>query len=78
MLVAESWTHPGYEVTVSSLSWAELGYGLRKAVDPVERARQEARASRLRVVLGPGIHFDRSDEAFAVWLQLRWAAQRLS
>src|SRR5690606_32471627 len=52
VLVAEHLRHPGYEVVVSSLSWAELGYGVRKAADPVERARREARVSRLRAVLG--------------------------
>lgn len=58
VLVAEHLRHPGYEVAVSSLSWAELGYGVRKAADPVERARREARVSRLRAVLGPGLPFD--------------------
>ncbi|MGC5617350.1 PIN domain-containing protein [Georgenia sp. Z1491] len=58
LLVAESLSHPGYDVAVSSLSWAELGYGLRKTVDPVERARREARITRLRTVLGAGIPFD--------------------
>ena len=58
LLVAESLVYPGYEVAVSSLSWAELGYGIRKARDPLERARREARVSRLRTLLGPGIPFD--------------------
>lgn len=58
LLVAESLSHPGYEVAVSSLSWAELGYGVRKAAGPVERARREARVARLRTVLGPGLPFD--------------------
>ncbi|MGB3909859.1 MAG: PIN domain-containing protein [Pseudolysinimonas sp.] len=58
LLVAESLSHPGYEVAVASLSWAELGYGVRKAIDPVERARREARVSRLRAVLGAGLPFD--------------------
>lgn len=58
LLVAESLSHPGYDVAVSSLSWAELGYGIRKTRDPVERARREARIARLRVVLGAGIPFD--------------------
>lgn len=43
LLVAEALSHHGYEVAVSSLSWAELGYGIRKVADPVERARREAR-----------------------------------
>lgn len=58
VLVAESLSHPGYDVAISSLSWAELGYGVRKSVDPVERARREARIARLRAVLGAGIPFD--------------------
>lgn len=58
VLVSESLSHPGYEVAVSSLSWAELGYGIRKAVDPVERARREARIARLRAALGTGLAFD--------------------
>lgn len=58
LLVAEELSHPGYEVAVASLSWAELGYGVRKATDPVERARREARISRLRAALGAGLPFD--------------------
>jgi predicted nucleic acid-binding protein len=58
LLVAEALAYPGYEVAVSSLSWAELGYGIRKTNDPLERARREARVSRLRTLLGPGIPFD--------------------
>lgn len=58
LLVAESLSHTGYEVGVSSLSWAELGYGVRKAAEPGERARREARVARLRAVLGAGIPFD--------------------
>lgn len=58
LLVAESLTHPGYEVAVSSLSWAELRFGVRKASEPVERARREARVARLHALLGPGIPFD--------------------
>ena len=58
LLVAESLAHPGYDVAVCSLSWAELGYGIRKAMDPVERARRETRIARLRTMLGAGIPFD--------------------
>jgi len=58
LLVAESLSHPGYEVAISSVSWAELGYGIRKAANPVERASREARVTRLRALLGPGIPFD--------------------
>lgn len=38
LLVAQELAFPDYQVTVSSLSWAELGFGVRKALDPVERA----------------------------------------
>lgn len=58
LLVAEALSHPGYEVAVTSLSWAELAYGVRTATDPLERARREARVSRLRTVLGAGLPFD--------------------
>lgn len=58
LLVAEALSHSDYKVAVSSLSWAELGYGIRKVADPIERARRESRMSRLRAVLGPGIPFD--------------------
>lgn len=60
LLVADAVTHRGFDVSVSSLSWAELGYGIRKTTDPVERARREARVARLRAVLGRGIPFDDS------------------
>ncbi|MGC4175005.1 PIN domain-containing protein [Demequina sp.] len=58
LLVAESLEHEGYKVAISSLSWAELGYGIRKALDPAERVRRESRVARLRALLGPGIPFD--------------------
>lgn len=47
LLVAESLSHRGYELAVSSLPWAELGYGLRSVWDPIERARRESRVARL-------------------------------
>lgn len=58
MLVAGELTFRGYDVAVSSLSWAELGYGVRKASNPVEQAIRESRFARLRAVLGSGIPFD--------------------
>lgn len=58
LLVAEALSHHDFEVAVSSLSWAELGYGVRKVADPIERARRESRIARLRGALGPGIPFD--------------------
>jgi toxin FitB len=58
LLVVEALEHPGYEVAVSSLSWAELRFGIRKAADPAERARRESRVTRLHGLLGPGIPFD--------------------
>ncbi len=58
LLVAEALSQRQFDVAISSLSWAELEYGVRKAADPVERARRESRIARLRTVLGPGIPFD--------------------
>lgn len=66
LLVAEALSHHDVEVAVSSLSWAELGYGVRKTADPIERARRESRLARLRAVLGPGVPFDdAAAEAYA-------------
>lgn len=58
VLVAGNLSHPGLELAVSSLSWAELGYGVRKAQSGVERARRERRLARLRTLFGEGIAFD--------------------
>jgi predicted nucleic acid-binding protein len=58
LLVAEALPHHDYEMAVSSLSWAELAYGVRKVTDPIERAHRESRIARLRAVLGPGVPFD--------------------
>ena len=58
VLVADSLTHPDFEVAISSLSWAELGYGVREAPNRAERARRETRMLRLRTLLGEGISFD--------------------
>ena len=58
LLIAELIIFPGYEVSVSSLSWAELDFGIRKAQDPLVRARREAQVGRLRSIFGPGIPFD--------------------
>ncbi len=58
MLVAEALSHHGYDIAVSSVSWAELGFGIRRTSDPVERAHRESRVTRLRALLGPGIPFD--------------------
>lgn len=60
LLVAESLSHPGFEIAVSSLSWAELGFGIRAAAGAAERARREARFNRLRRLLGNGVPFDDS------------------
>lgn len=60
LLIDGELSYPQYKVAVSSLSWAELGYGIRKAVDPLQRAHREARLASLQRVLGPGIAFDDS------------------
>ncbi|MEL4503820.1 PIN domain-containing protein [Luteococcus sp. H138] len=67
LLISGDLLQPGFEVTVSSLTWAELGYGVRKATDPLERARRERRLARLRAVLGEGLPFDdAAAEAYGV------------
>ena len=58
LLVAGDLSFTGYEVSVASLSWAELQLGIRAARSPLERARREARIARLRAVLGDGLPFD--------------------
>jgi len=58
MLIADVISHEDYEVAVSSLSWAELGYGIRNAVSQVERARRQNHLNRIRNVLGAGVPFD--------------------
>ncbi|WP_194164872.1 PIN domain-containing protein [Pseudactinotalea sp. HY160] len=58
LLVAEALSHRDYQVAVSSLSWAELGFGVRAVANPIERARRETRMARLRAILGAGIPFD--------------------
>ncbi len=58
LLVDEALIHPGYDLAVSSLSWAELSLGISKASSSLERARREARVTRLRALLGPGVPFD--------------------
>lgn len=60
VLVDEVFDAEQYEVSVSSLSWAELRYGVRKAREPGERARRETRLLRLRALLGDGVPFDDS------------------
>ena len=65
LLVVGSLEHAGYEIAVSSLSWTELRFGIRKTTDPAERARRERRVARLRSVLGPGIPFH--DDAAAAY-----------
>ena len=58
LLVSGDLVHPGVEVAVASLSWAELEFGVRAARSELERARRETRISRLRSVLGSGLPFD--------------------
>ena len=58
VLVDERLRCPGFEVAVSSLSYAELGFGIRAALTSAERARRESRMARLKTALGPGVPFD--------------------
>ena len=58
LLVAGDLAHPGYDVAVACLSWAELEHGVRAARTQLERARRETRIARLRALLGRGLPFD--------------------
>jgi hypothetical protein len=58
VLVAGDCDVRGAQVSVSSLSWAELGFGIHKARNPLERAHREARLARLRQLFGAGLPFD--------------------
>lgn len=58
MLIEKSFEHTGYELAVSSLSYAELGFGVRMAPTPVERARREAEFRAIRDFFGVGVPFD--------------------
>ncbi|MFD1722356.1 PIN domain-containing protein [Amnibacterium endophyticum] len=46
------------EVAVASVVYAELAFGVRAAVDPVQQALRQARLDRLTSRLGPGLPFD--------------------
>lgn len=48
----------GLEVAVTSISWAELGFGVARAATPTERAARALRLDVLRRRLGPGLPFD--------------------
>lgn len=50
--------HPGFELSVSALTWAELEYGTSKTTDPLERARRTRRNEHRREILGEGLPFD--------------------
>lgn len=58
LVISESFDHPGYELVVSSLTWAELGFGISSVKDPVRRAERARELQRLRRFFGPGIPFD--------------------
>lgn len=66
VLIAGPFDLPGAKMSVSSLSWAELGFGVYKARNPLERAHREARLARLRHTFGSGLPFDdAAAEAYA-------------
>lgn len=58
LLIEKSFTYAGYELAVSSLSYAELGFGIRVASSPVEKAKREAEVREIRRLFGSGIPFD--------------------
>ena len=57
-LIDERYDLTKYQVSVSSLSWAELEFGIVAAPDPAERATREARLERLKGIFGQGLPFD--------------------
>jgi hypothetical protein len=58
VLIAGDINLPGAQMAVASLTWAELGFGVQKARDPLQRAHREARLARLRHTFGAGLPFD--------------------
>jgi toxin FitB len=65
------------DVAVASVTFAELAYGVRAAVDPLEQALRQERLERLREQMGPGLPFDdRAASAFGTLCGLVLAAGR--
>jgi predicted nucleic acid-binding protein len=58
LLIDDLLDHPGHEVFISSLSWAELHLGTVTGASPALRAGRETRLARLKSILGPGLPFD--------------------
>lgn len=61
VLVDDAFGFSEFELAVSSLSWAELEFGVRKARSPIDAALRQARVQRLQRLFGEGVPFD--DEA---------------
>lgn len=67
----------GASVSVASVSFAELAFGVRATADLRQQALREARLDRLRAELGPGVPFDdAAAKAFGTLTALVGAAGR--
>ena len=58
VLISGDLEFTGLEVAVSSLTWAELLFGVTCAEDPIDRAARALRYDTLRRALGSGLVFD--------------------
>lgn len=68
---------PDAEVAASSMSFAELAFGVAATPDPTRRLIRQTRLDRLRSELGPGIPFDdRAAIAFGRLCEIVLAAGR--
>lgn len=58
VLIAGDRVPEGADVSVASVSFAELAFGVHVARDSAQQAIRQARLERLRSELGPGLPFD--------------------
>lgn len=58
MLIDGNFRQHGYTLAVSSLSYAELGFGIRVAPDPRVRAKRETELGLVKEFFGAGLPFD--------------------
>ncbi|MGO3361985.1 MAG: PIN domain-containing protein [Corynebacterium sp.] len=58
VLIEGVFSYPEYDMSVSSLSYAELGLAIRATADAVERARRAEELAKVQRLMGPGLPFD--------------------
>ena len=58
ILIDEQHDLTQYQISVSSLSWAELHLGIATCQNPTDKAMREARLARLKRTFGEGLPFD--------------------